>query len=79
MPQFRYREFYCFRRFKDFDYLYTKLCNSHNGVIVPPLPDKGVIGALSDLSTYATSGSMCFFICFFLIMPIVYFPVRDSL
>lgn len=71
MPQFRYREFYCFRRFKDFDYLYTKLCNSHNGVIVPPLPDKGVIGALSALFTCATSGSMGFFICFFLIMPIV--------
>lgn len=44
MPQFRYRDFYCFRRFKDFDYLYTKLSAAHAGVIVPPLPDKGVIG-----------------------------------
>lgn len=43
LPQYRYREFYCFRRFKDFDYLYQKLAASHPGVIVPPLPDKGVI------------------------------------
>jgi len=78
MPQFRYREFYCFRRFKDFDYLYTKLCNSHNGVIVPPLPDKGVIGALSALRFYLASGIISGLNFVFLIMPVVLIAGPDA-
>eukprot|EP00698_Gefionella_okellyi_P019812 TRINITY_DN6138_c0_g1_i1.p1 TRINITY_DN6138_c0_g1~~TRINITY_DN6138_c0_g1_i1.p1 ORF type:complete len:467 (+),score=115.40 TRINITY_DN6138_c0_g1_i1:55-1401(+) len=43
MSSFRYREFYCYRRFKDFDRLAQKLYEGHPGIIIPPLPDKGVI------------------------------------
>lgn len=31
------------RRFSDFEWLHTRLCATHPGVIVPPLPDKNVV------------------------------------
>merc|ERR1711998_725201 len=41
-PQFKETEFSVRRRFKDFVWLRTSLCENHANVIVPPLPDKEI-------------------------------------
>lgn len=42
------QEFQVDRRYSDFDTLRTKLCSMYHGVLVPPLPDKQVIGRLTN-------------------------------
>ncbi len=37
--------FIVIRRFSDFDWLHEELVRLHPGVIIPPVPDKAVVGA----------------------------------
>jgi hypothetical protein len=38
------RTFDAIRRYQDFDWLHQQLTNSFPGVIIPPLPDKSIVG-----------------------------------
>ena len=52
MPIFRKRNFSVIRRFSDFLGLHDKLTDKYlrNGIIIPPAPEKSVIGI--DISRY---------------------------
>mgnify|MGYP001139191584 CR=1 FL=1 len=39
-----------FRRFSDFAWLQTQLSLKFRGVLIPPLPDKAVLGALLQIA-----------------------------
>ncbi|KAK3278109.1 hypothetical protein CYMTET_13916 [Cymbomonas tetramitiformis] len=51
LPQYRYSEFSVIRRFSDFDWLAIRLAEKNRGVIIPPLPDKGVGTKFGSSST----------------------------
>ncbi|KAG8469650.1 hypothetical protein KFE25_006105 [Diacronema lutheri] len=47
LPQYSAAEFHVSRRFRDFDWLFTQLVGKWPGLIIPPLPEKPIVGKVS--------------------------------
>lgn len=47
LPQYSSAEFHANRRFRDFDWLFTQLVEKWPGLIIPPLPEKAIVGKVS--------------------------------
>jgi len=48
IPEFGGGSFIVVRRFSDFDWLHDELVRLHPGIVVPPVPDKAVVGRFSQ-------------------------------
>eukprot|EP00898_Chlorokybus_atmophyticus_P003833 jgi/Chlat1/4450/Chrsp29S08887 len=46
LPQYRWTQFNVIRRFSDFVWLHDRLVEKNPGVIIPPVPEKNVVGKL---------------------------------
>ncbi|CAK4410112.1 unnamed protein product [Aphanomyces euteiches] len=61
--QFQKSQFSVIRRFSDFVWLHTSLCNLYPGVVVPPLPEKLLVGRFSPEFVESRRRALHVFLC----------------